>query len=418
MKLKYTVVSLLLAYAAMLASCGKPADTGKENDTTTTPTPPAPVCEQHAWSEWVFSNHLLAWTRSCLVCDQWQTHAITDHLYYDERYVAPSCTKDGGFAYTCRTCDHVLYNYWVRRTDVHSFEFYPNTEGEPFYICTTCDALFWEYGSFGEHGEFNYYISGYPFLEGGYDMTVTGMGDMPDFSADNPPPWLDSPYLANLKAIYVDPGITRIGANAFSVAADGTNPYASVSDFTYRNIDLTENTDADAISGVSTCQSFKYVFDGRAVYSSEAAAYFLRFIVEQYDMESSFFGDLPASAFWFYLYDMTGDGQEELIVHTGSCEADAQYIFYTYQAGTVREAGRIGAGHAALYGISDATGVIWHHGSQGYEAAYRLTLSDEGLVRETLFESRPTPSYTVFGNAVTLTPYTRLNATNFTGGKG
>lgn len=240
-------------------------------------------------------------------------------------------------------------------------------------------------------------------------------GRDPRFLPENPPPWLESEYLSSLKTITLEPGITGIGANAFSANADGTNPYASVAQCEYKNtlLDTTPDANWSGVRAVAT-----YLWDGVVVRSSEATAYFLRYIVEQYDTESLTFGDLPAWAFWFYLYDMTGDGQEELIVRTGSCEADARYIFYTYSDGNVREVGRIGATHTGISGISDGTGVIWHHGSQGWESADRITISNGELVRETLIEPQEVDQYTVFENAVMLIPYTREQATNFTGDKG
>ena len=244
-------------------------------------------------------------------------------------------------------------------------------------------------------------------------MVITGMGRLPDFSHDNPPPWMDSIYLSGVTHVTLSPGLTGIGDYAFSLCEDGTNPYGSVEVFVYNNnlLDLTPDAHWNGVRAVA-----QYAYDGVAVRSDKAVTHFLRFIVEQYDTESLTFGNIPAWNFWFSLYDMTGDGVEELILHTGSCEADAQYVFYTYRDATVREVGRISATHAGLCGISDGVGVIWHHASQGWEAADRITLSDEGLVRETLFEARPVEEYAVFENAILLPSYERWHATNFSGG--
>lgn len=328
----------------------------------------------------------------------------------DSNAHAPTCYDVGGFTATCSICPQERTHYYTRQTGAHVFRADRYSDR---YCCAVCGLSVLEYGKFGKDNALTYYIN--ENYNGDLRMTLSGIGEIPDFSHENPPPWLESKYLSNLKTITLEPGITRIGANAFSANADGTNPYASVAQCVYKNtlLDTTPDANWSGVRAVAT-----YLWDGVVVRSSEATAYFLRYIVEQYDTESLTFGDLPAWAFWFYLYDMTGDGQEELIVRTGSCEADAQYIFYTYSNGNVREAGRIGATHTGISGISDGTGVIRHHGSQGWESADRITISDGELVREVLIEPQEVDQYTVFENVVTLIPYTREQATNFTGGKG
>ena len=99
-----------------------------------------------------------------------------------------------------------------------------------------------------------YYITGSTDTDDDADRTlvVYGYGDMPDFSAENPPSWASSPYLCQVKTIVIESGISSLGTYAFSSIPDYSDvSYESVTRFIVRSLHLDVYLYPQAIAGIS-----------------------------------------------------------------------------------------------------------------------------------------------------------------------
>lgn len=68
----------------------------------------------------------------------------------------------------------------------------------------------------------------------------------------------------------------------------------------------------------------------------------------------------------YAMYDLNKDGTEELIVLSGTCEADYQYLFYTIRDdGSVFYLGSVPGGHSCLY--ESENGIYVVAGQMGWE---------------------------------------------------
>ena len=95
------------------------------------------------------------------------------------------------------------------------------------------------------------------------------------------------------------------------------------------------------------------------------------------------YSGLPACE--YTLYDIDKDGVPELIVKTGTCEADYTGTIYRYADGRVGTIGEeIHLGHAALYSDPGEYGIIVVYGHMGEVAAVRISFTD-GWSEETLY---------------------------------
>ena len=88
----------------------------------------------------------------------------------------------------------------------------------------------------------------------------------------------------------------------------------------------------------------------------------------------------------YAVYDIDKDGVPELIVKTGTCEADYMGQIYTCRDGESWPVAQFGMGHSSLYTDPGQNGLIVMYGHMGYAWADRLSLTGEGLIVETLYE--------------------------------
>lgn len=75
----------------------------------------------------------------------------------------------------------------------------------------------------------------------------------------------------------------------------------------------------------------------------------------------------------YALYDMDGNGQQELLARFGTCEADASARVYSIYKGGLTVLGEFGMGHAMLYAGEDGA-LLRVTGQMGYEEIDRLTI--------------------------------------------
>ena len=87
-------------------------------------------------------------------------------------------------------------------------------------------------------------------------------------------------------------------------------------------------------------------------------------------------------------YDINKDGVDELITHTGSCEADRVYMIYTFKNGKMYCAGEVGGWHGAMYATDKKLVVVsagaTMEGSFVSSATYELVGTQ--LVNKEIFE--------------------------------
>lgn len=101
-------------------------------------------------------------------------------------------------------------------------------------------------------------------------------------------------------------------------------------------------------------------------------------------------GDLVGSySNGYTLYDIDKDGTPELILKTGTCEADFHGFIYTFSesGGVVCVCDDFGLGHSSLYTYPGENGLILMYGHMGYAGAEHLILTPDGLQNAgTLYE--------------------------------
>ncbi|MBO7422051.1 MAG: hypothetical protein J6T99_01540 [Oscillospiraceae bacterium] len=88
----------------------------------------------------------------------------------------------------------------------------------------------------------------------------------------------------------------------------------------------------------------------------------------------------------YLLYDVDKDGTPELIMKTGTCEADYKGTFYTFRDGAAVKVDEFGMGHSSLYSDPGENGIILHNGHMGYAFGARFSLVDGQLAYEDIFE--------------------------------
>ena len=120
--------------------------------------------------------------------------------------------------------------------------------------------------------------------------------------------------------------------------------------------------------------------------------------------EGGEFGDVNFAH--YYIYDMDGDGAEEIIVLAGTCEADAMLIVYTYADGVYNYTGYYGGGHSQVYGDSEHPGLLVQYGLQNVEYVTRLYLASGELCTETVIAEHIVDRvYTQLASAIPLESY-------------
>lgn len=88
----------------------------------------------------------------------------------------------------------------------------------------------------------------------------------------------------------------------------------------------------------------------------------------------------------YTVYDIDKDGTPELIVKSGTCEADYIGALYSFRDGKAFQFGEeIGLGHSSLYTDPGENGIILLYGHMGEARAIRISLED-GYAEELLYE--------------------------------
>lgn len=89
---------------------------------------------------------------------------------------------------------------------------------------------------------------------------------------------------------------------------------------------------------------------------------------------------------WYLVCDIDKDGTPEMIIKTGTCEADYHGGIYTFQNGRAFQIGEeLGLGHSSFYSDPGENGIILMYGHMGYASASRISIQD-GYMEEPLYE--------------------------------
>ena len=101
--------------------------------------------------------------------------------------------------------------------------------------------------------------------------------------------------------------------------------------------------------------------------------------------------------------DISGDGQPELIVKTGTCEANSKFLFYAWEQNAVTEIGDVSGGHSAL-ALDENNNLIVYGGQMDAEWAYAVSYIDGVFTVKELY-NRPYPEDgpTKYDNTLDLT---------------
>lgn len=98
----------------------------------------------------------------------------------------------------------------------------------------------------------------------------------------------------------------------------------------------------------------------------------------------AFFNIDPDYGFGYTINDIDKDGIKELIVLTGTCEADYVYRFYTYSDGKIIFLGSMPGGHIGLYGC-DGNGIFGYWSHMGYESLDRIVKNGNTIYTTTVY---------------------------------
>ena len=88
----------------------------------------------------------------------------------------------------------------------------------------------------------------------------------------------------------------------------------------------------------------------------------------------------------YLIYDIDKDTIPELLVKTGTCEADYHGALYTFRDGRAFQVGEdLALGHSSFYSDPGENGIILMWGHMGYASAVRISITD-GYMEELLYE--------------------------------
>ena len=121
-----------------------------------------------------------------------------------------------------------------------------------------------------------------------------------------------------------------------------------------------------------------------------------RAIVKKWPTE---FADYSSEPYlWdYYLTDYNNDGTADLIILTGTCEADAVYRVYTYKKSKIKKIGKFGGGHSYLSAYPGANGVVRVTQHMGYERICRVYRKN-GQSKSKKLNTRQTENYITLRN--------------------
>lgn len=120
-----------------------------------------------------------------------------------------------------------------------------------------------------------------------------------------------------------------------------------------------------------------------------------RELVNKWPLEQESYDD--AYLWDYFLTDYNNDGRADLILETGTCEADVVYRVYTYKKGKIKKLGKFAGGHSVLSAYPGTKGVVLLVGHMGYESICHV-YKKGGKTAVKNINSRQTDNYIVLRN--------------------
>ena len=173
---------------------------------------------------------------------------------YKSQVIEQSCGADGCILYKCACGDSYVTDV-VRATNIHDFE---HDHSDMRYECRVCGLKAIAHGNvdgsiMGGNERVKFYVTDSAPER---TLVVYGSGDMPDFSNDLYPFWVDS-YMYEVTTVIIESGITSIGDYAFSDHG-GFDYYHSVTKFIIRSRNIRVSTDDWNMSGIKCDVIYDY----------------------------------------------------------------------------------------------------------------------------------------------------------------
>lgn len=115
----------------------------------------------------------------------------------------------------------------------------------------------------------------------------------------------------------------------------------------------------------------------------------------------------------YALVDINKDNIPELIIKTGTCEADYRYYFYTYNENNsyydfdnyVVYAGFIDAGYSGLYKMNNDNYLVYVYAHMGAETISYLTLENDWIVDKRISQRVNVEDYKTGDESISLVDY-------------
>jgi len=153
------------------------------------------------------------------------------------------------------------------------------------------------------------------------------------------------------------------GCNLFSKEQAGTDP-PSIGD---ANEPVSSSVSPDLSKSIHKEQvADSSAPDQNNQFKKNVELTYIALYLRQFDLFAA-----PVS-FGYCFHDMDQNGLPELIIKTGSCEADYLYSFYMVSDGEFVECGSLSGSHAALY-TNGSAGIVRYAGQMG---VYDITISE------------------------------------------
>ena len=120
----------------------------------------------------------------------------------------------------------------------------------------------------------------------------------------------------------------------------------------------------------------------------------------------------------YTLVDINNDGTKELVLVTGTCNADAKFTFYTYKDGKAVKLGENGYCYSGLYKMNDGNYLKQVYGHGGYQMVYNINYDGNTFEvkeiesRQLTYAEELNNGYEKGDNEITMFENTDLNELN------
>ncbi len=186
------------------------------------------------------------------------------------------------------------------------------------------------------------------------------------------------------------PDATTEASNQTATVTDSGNSMSEVEQTKVEADEQFEEDDSQTSDKETATESLSAVFPGETKLTEEVFDYLAS---EDWQkayrqlLDDTFIDENNPGYSDYYLqsygiYDVDKDGIPELLITTGTCEADYVTSVYCYIDGQVKALSELGSGHTQFYTYPDDNGIIQYIAHMGYGYAVRYTLKDGELIED------------------------------------